>query len=487
MEILMIILFLIGYACIALEHLLNVNKAATALLLCALLWTCYIFNATTILPFDENFQRFMGECCVPSAAPGIAGWETFVQGIPQMENFQEKVAEYVTSHQIIEHVGDVASILFFLIGAMTIVELIDVHGGFSVITNRITTKNKKKLLWMLTFITFFMSAVLDNLTTTIVMVMLLRKIISDQKERWIFASLIILAANSGGAFSPIGDVTTIMLWVNGNVTSSGLIPNLFLPSLVSVVIPALLISRYLKGDITSCNAIEENQSGHLNAAELITAKEQKIIFGLGVTALIFVPVFKAVTHLPPFIGVLLGLGALWIYTEIMYHNKKEIPEEAKARISVVINRIDITTILFFLGILMAVSALQCQGILQQLATLLDKTFNGNIYAIDIIIGILSSIIDNVPLVAGAMGMYDIASVGDFATDGAFWTFLAYCAGVGGSMLIIGSAAGVVVMGLEKVNFIWYLKNVSLIALIGYLCGAFVYIAQEVWIKSLFGF
>ncbi len=487
MEILMITLFLIGYACIALEHSLKVNKAATALLLCALLWTCYIFNAPNVLPLDESFQRFIGNTSVPSIAPGMAGWETFVSSIPNLENFHLKVIEFVTGHQIIEHVGDVASILFFLMGAMTIVELIDVHGGFSVITDKITTKNKKKLLWMLSFITFFMSAILDNLTTTIVMVMLLRKIIGNFKERWLFASTIILAANSGGAFSPIGDVTTIMLWVNGNVTTGGLLPNLILPSLISVIIPVMIISRFLKGEVTTRKFSETSSGNHLNAAEYITKKEQKIIFGLGVAALVFVPIFKSITHLPPFVGVLLGLGVLWVYTEILYHNKKHIPESSKARISAVIGRIDLTTILFFLGILMAVSALQCEGILQQLAVVLDKTFNGNIYAIDIIIGILSSIVDNVPLVAGSMGMYEIAEVGEFATDGIFWMFLAYCAGVGGSMLIIGSAAGVVVMGLEKVNFVWYLKNISLIALIGYLAGAFVYIAQEEWIKPLFGF
>ena len=478
----MIILFLVGYACIALEHTLNVNKAATALLLCALLWTCYIFNAPEVLPSVESFQRFMGYTSSPRIAPGMPGWEMFVSNISTLDNFQEKVIEFVTGHQIIEHVGDVASILFFLMGAMTIVELIDVHGGFSVITDKITTKNKKKLLWMLSFITFFMSAILDNLTTTIVMVMLLRKIIGNFKERWLFASTIIL-----GAFSPIGDVTTIMLWVNGNVTTGGLLPNLILPSIISVIIPVMIISRFLKGEVTTRKVNETNSSNHLNAAEYITKKEQKFIFGLGVAALVFVPIFKSITHLPPFVGVLLGLGVLWVYTEILYHNKKHIPESSKARISAVIGRIDLTTILFFLGILMAVSALQCEGILQQLAVVLDKTFNGNVYAIDIIIGALSSIVDNVPLVAGSMGMYEIAEVGEFASDGIFWMFLAYCAGVGGSMLIIGSAAGVVVMGLEKVNFVWYLKNISLIALIGYLAGAFVYIAQEEWIKPLLGF
>jgi len=441
MEELMIILFLIGYACIAMEHSIKVNKAASALMLCALLWTVYITHADSVL---TQFST------------------------------HEEVIAHVTGTQIIEHLGDVASTLFFLMGAMTIVELIDVHGGFSIITRKITTKDKRKLLWLLSFITFIMSAILDNLTTTIVMVMLLRKLIADSKERWIFACLVVIAANSGGAFSPIGDVTTIMLWVRGNVTTAGLIPNLILPSLISMIVPVFFASRCLKGELPEAKP-DENALNHYTP--VITPKEQRNILVMGVGALVFVPIFKSLTHLPPFIGVLLGLSVLWIYTELMYHQKKHIAESAKISIGKVLARVDFTTILFFLGILMAVAALQCAGILGDLALRLDEAI-GNVYVIDIIIGALSSIVDNVPLVAGSMGMYSVDAVGPYATDGVFWMFLAYCAGVGGSMLIIGSAAGVVVMGLEKVPFGWYLKHISILALIGYLAGALFFIFQE---------
>ena len=463
MVTLMIILFLTGYACIALEHNLKINKAATALLLSSLLWTIYIFYAQSFLPNEDEFIQFN------AGSPDIF----------------HNIIRYVTEVQIIEHIGDVAEIIFFLLGAMTIVELIDVHGGFSIITDKIKTKNKKSLLWTLSIITFFMSAILDNLTTTIVMVMLLRKLVADKKERWLFACAIILAANSGGAFSPIGDVTTIMLWVKGNVTTQHLIPSLIGPSILSAFVPILCISFLLKGTLTEVKA--ESDSAHtMKASEIITPLEQKFIFFLGVGCLIFVPIFKSITHLPPFLGVLLGLGALWIYTEKMYGRKKNVPESSKARISVILGRIDFTTILFFLGILMSVAALQCAGILHQLSILLQEKLQ-NIYLINLLIGILSSIVDNVPLVAGAMGMYEIAPIGcdesliPFMQDGTFWLFISYCAGVGGSILIIGSAAGVVVMGLEKIDFIWYLKHISFFALLGYLAGALLFILQETFI------
>lgn len=466
----MVILFLIGYACIALEHNLKINKAATALLLSSVLWTIYIFYAQSYLPNVDEFIAF----CAGSN-----------------HDVAHDVVRFVTEKQIIEHVGDVAEIIFFLLGAMTIVELIDVHGGFSIITDKITTKNKKKLLWTLSIITFIMSAILDNLTTTIVMVMLLRKLINSQKERWLFACAIILAANSGGAFSPIGDVTTIMLWVKGNVTTQALIPQLIVPSIISAVLPIFLISLALKGQLEAVTAKSESSHHAFEASKIITPLEQKSIFFLGVGCLIFVPIFKSFTHLPPFLGVLLGLGAMWIYTEVMYGNKKNVPESSKARISVVLGRIDFTTILFFLGILMAVAALQCAGILHDLSILLEEKLH-NIYLINILIGILSSIVDNVPLVAGAMGMYDIAPVGcaaelvPYMQDGVFWLFLTYCAGVGGSILIIGSAAGVVVMGLEKVDFVWYLKHISLYALLGYLAGAIYFIIQETYLMPALG-
>ncbi|MBR5210876.1 MAG: sodium:proton antiporter NhaD [Paludibacteraceae bacterium] len=452
MVLLMICLFVLGYVAIATEHQIHVNKAATALILCSLLWTIYIFYAPAL-----------------NTPLGV-----------------QKTTEYVTKQELIEGVGEVAEILFFLMGAMTIVELIDVHGGFNIITRRITTKNKKTLLCILTGITFIMSAVLDNLTTTIVIVMLLRKLVQDQKERWYFAAVVILAANAGGAFSPIGDVTTIMLWVKGNVTTQHLIPELILPSIVAAVLPMLIMSRKLKGDLEYSSEVVESESHEPTAAEMVTNKERNIIFYLGIGALVFVPIFKAITHLPPYLGVALGLGVLWVYTELMYHEKGDsIKEEKKARIQKVVKRIDMTTILFFLGILMAVNALSFAGILRELSVWLDESV-GNIYAINIIIGILSSIVDNVPLVAGAMKMYEVdAATAYFAVDGAFWLFLAYCAGVGGSILIVGSAAGVVVMGLEKVSFGWYLKEVSLIALLGYLAGALIFILQDTYIMPLF--
>lgn len=452
MVLLMICLFVLGYVAIATEHQIHVNKAASALILCSLLWTIYIFYAPAL-----------------NTPVGV-----------------QKTTDYVTKVELIEGVGEVAEILFFLMGAMTIVELIDVHGGFNIITRRITTKNKKTLLFILTGITFVMSAVLDNLTTTIVIVMLLRKLVQDQKERWYFAAVVILAANAGGAFSPIGDVTTIMLWVKGNVTTSHLIPELILPSIVAAALPMVIMSRKLHGSLEESLVAVDAESHEPSVAEMVTNRERNIIFYLGIGALVFVPIFKAITHLPPYLGVALGLGILWVYTELMYHEKGDsIKEEKKARIQKVVKRIDMTTILFFLGILMAVNALSFAGILRELSVWLDESV-GNIYAINIIIGVLSSIVDNVPLVAGAMKMYEVdPSTAYFAVDGAFWLFLAYCAGVGGSILIVGSAAGVVVMGLEKVSFGWYLKEVSLIALLGYLAGALTFIIQDTYIVPLF--
>lgn len=452
MVLLMICLFVLGYVAIATEHQIHVNKAASALILCSLLWTIYIFYAPAL-----------------NTPVGV-----------------QKTTEYVTKVELIEGVGEVAEILFFLMGAMTIVELIDVHGGFNIITRRITTRNKKTLLFILTGITFVMSAVLDNLTTTIVIVMLLRKLVQDQKERWYFAAVVILSANAGGAFSPIGDVTTIMLWVKGNVTTSLLIPELILPSIVAAALPMIIMSRKLHGSLEESTDVVDAESHELSVAEMVTNRERNIIFYLGIGALVFVPIFKAITHLPPYLGVSLGLGVLWVYTELMYHEKGDsIKEEKKARIQKVVKRIDMTTILFFLGILMAVNALSFAGILRELSVWLDESV-GNIYAINIIIGVLSSIVDNVPLVAGAMKMYEVdPTTAYFAVDGAFWLFLAYCAGVGGSILIVGSAAGVVVMGLEKVSFGWYLKEVSLIALLGYLAGALTFIIQDTYIVPLF--
>lgn len=473
MLVLMSVLFLLGYFFIAMEHVVKVDKAAVALLTGMALWVCYVYVAPGIVPSMQGFQSWLAE--------------TTDQALLSSDGMRHKVLDFVVNVQIIEHLGDISSILFFLMGAMTIVELVDVHGGFNLITDHVKTRNKKKLLWLLVFITFFMSAILDNLTTTIVMIMLLRRLVNKQQDRWIFAGMIVIAANSGGAFSPIGDVTTIMLWVKGNVTTAGLIPNLILPSLASAALPAFIMSFSLKGELSPLEDVQKAQSDYEKSLAIlpsasdysacITPRDKQIIFVLGVAALIFVPIFKSITHLPPFVGVLLGLGVIWVYTEVMYQSKHNMEEHHKHRITRVLSHIDVSTILFFLGILLAVAALQCAGILNDLNVFLD-THVGNIYIINIIIGAISSIVDNVPLVAGAVGMYPLADVGVFAQDGVFWLFLAYCAGVGGSMLIIGSAAGVMAMGLEKINFIWYLKHISWLALVGYLCGALIFVLQE---------
>ena len=468
----MVAVFLVGYLCIAMEHKLQVNKAASALLTGGILWALYIVTAPLSVPQldGQAFGEFLSDNPTIAALPLVEQCVRFISGV-----------------QIVEHLGEISETLFFLIGAMTIVELIDVHGGFSIITNRITTRKKVTLLWLISILTFFMSAVLDNLTTSIVMIMLIRKLLGNYKERWVFGSIIIIAANSGGAWSPIGDVTTIMLWVRGNISTSSTIPHLILPSIVSALIPVLIAMRFLHGNVTPPNAFSQMEADN-ELLKKLKDKEKLSILIIGVLCLLFVPVFKTVTHLPPFMGILMGVGILWFYTEMLYA-RKPIDEDLKLRLSKVVHRIDGATLLFFLGILLAVDALRCSGVLSDFAFWLDDTV-GNVYAVNLIIGALSSIVDNVPLVAGAIGMYPVATdamvaaatdpayLANFMQDGVFWQFLAYCAGVGGSMLIIGSAAGVVVMGLERINFIWYLKNISLLALAGYLSGAVVYILQN---------
>lgn len=449
----LVVVFIIGYLLIALEHPIKIDKSATALLLGMVMWVLFILGADA-LPFVVE----------KAAEHGYAG----------------HLSDFVNA-EILHHMGDIATTLFFLIGAMTIVELVDVHGGFSIITDRITSRDKKKLLWILSFVTFFMSAILDNLTTSIVMVLLLRKLVSDPKERWLFASMIIIAANAGGAWSPIGDITTIMLWVKGNVSTASVIAYIILPSLVAMILPLFLVSSKLKGQL---ERMEEKTDIQEN---FVTKKERNMLFYLGVGGLIFVPIFKTITHLPPFIGMLFSLSILWIVTEMMYNNKALDPQR-QHRLPRILQRIDTPTILFFLGILMAVAVLQSTGILGDMANLLAEKV-GDVNVINIVLGFLSSIVDNVPLVAAAQGMYEIIPVEqaqtlapghwdlNFIQDGAFWLLLTYCAGVGGSMLIIGSAAGVVVMGLEKINFGWYLKNISLIAALGYLAGVAVLIGE----------
>ena len=362
-------------------------------------------------------------------------------------------------------------------GAMTIVELVDQNGGFNFVRDTLKTKSKKALLWRIAFMTFILSAILDNLTTSIVMIMILRKLVSDHKDRIIYAALVVIAANSGGAFSPIGDVTTIMLWNKGVITAGGVLKEIILPSIVSMVIPAYVLSFSLKGEL----AVPEGKGGDLGSSDF-TAVQRKIVFFLGVGGLIFVPIFKSITHLPPFVGILLVLGLLWTVTEAFYSKlpKAAGKSQMQKRVSNMLSRIDMSTILFFLGILMAVACLETIGVLTQLGTGLNTVFDGNHYLVTGIIGVLSSIVDNVPLVAGCMGMYpvDPSVGGDMSVDGIFWQLLAYCAGVGGSMLIIGSAAGVVVMGLEKITFGWYMKRISWIALLGYLAGIGVYWVEK---------
>ena len=402
-----VIVFVIGYLCIALESLTKVNKAAIALLMCVFCWTLLMMGPESYYP--------------GIAADGILG----------------HIAEVIE-----HHLGDAAGTLFFLMGAMTIVEIVDSNGGFNFVRDVMKTRSKRKLMWRVAFMTFFLSAILDNLTTSIVMIMVLRKLVQAREERLIYAALIIISANSGGAFSPIGDVTTIMLWIKGVITTQGVITEIFIPSLVSMVIPAFILQYSLKGKF------EKSQNLPKSEVSQFTKKQRNVIFWLGVGGLVFVPIFKTITHLPPFMGILLVLGLLWTVTEIFHHNTSEDDTMAK-RVSDLLSKIDLATIMFFLGILMAVAVFG-------------------------IIGVLSSIVDNVPLVAGCMGMYPVAAEGAMAVDGIFWQLLAYCAGVGGSMLIIGSAAGVVVMGLEKITFGWYMKRITWIAFVGYLAGIISY-------------
>lgn len=440
-----VIVFIIGYMCIALESLTKVNKAAVALLMLVACWTLFMLDPASYLP-------------------GLT---------------DGKVASAV-SEVIEKHLGSTSTTLFFLMGAMTIVEVVDQNGGFNFVRDMMRTKSKKALLWRITAMTFILSAILDNLTTSIVMIMILRKLVQNHEDRIIYASLVIIAANSGGAFSPIGDVTTIMLWNKGVITAAGVIKEVLIPSIVSVIIPAYILSLSLKGEL----AVPDTGTGAATAAADFTAKQRKAVFFLGVGGLIFVPIFKSITHLPPFVGILLVLGVLWTVTELFYRHLGMEEEHGgmQKRVTNILTRIDMGTILFFLGILMAVACLETIGVLTMLGNGLNVAFDGNHYLVTGIIGVLSSIVDNVPLVAGCMGMYPIAEVGDMAVDGIFWQLLAYCAGVGGSMLIIGSAAGVVVMGLEKITFGWYMKRITWIAFTGYLAGIVVY-----WIeKSVIG-
>lgn len=454
LTIAIIIVFVLGYACIALESLTKVNKAAVALLMFVACWTLFMVN------------------------PSISG--EVAEALSSGAINHDGLANFVST-LIERHLGSTATTLFFLMGAMTIVEVVDQNGGFDWVKGVMNTRSKRKLLWRIAFMTFFLSAVLDNLTTSIVMVMILRKLVSDHKDRIIYASLVIIAANSGGAFSPIGDVTTIMLWNKGLISALGVISELFVPSIVSMVVPAFLLQYSLKGELVPVT----NTAGETGSVSDFTACQRKIVFWVGVGGLLFVPIFKSITHLPPFVGILLVLGVLWTVTEVFYRglHEEEDREGLQKRVTRLLSRVDMSTILFFLGILMAVACLETIGVLTQLGQGLNVAFDGNHYLITGIIGVLSAIVDNVPLVAGCMGMYPIAAAGDFALDGIFWQLLAYCAGVGGSMLIIGSAAGVVVMGLEKITFVWYMKKISWLAFVGYIFGIFSYYLLRTFVMT----
>jgi len=423
MNALLISIFVIAYAAIAFEHPIKINKSASALLGAGLLWSVYAL--------------MMGE-----------------------------------SAHVSDHLGETligtAQIVFFLMGAMTIVEVIDAHDGFDVVTARIRTTSLNSLMWLVGIVTFFLSAVLDNLTSSIVMVSLMKKLLDKHDERLLFAGMIVIAANAGGAWSPIGDVTTTMLWIGGQITASNIMGALILPSLVNLLVPLAMVSYRLRGKMV----VEPQQDPNHPEGAGTSVRERNIMFFLGLGVLIAVPAFKTITHLPPFMGVLLGLGILWLVGDILHGNKTE-EEREHLNLTSALNRIDMASIVFFIGILLAVATLEHSGILPALAAWLDATV-GRQDLIVMLIGIVSAIVDNVPLVAAAIGMYSLEQYGP---NNFLWQFLAYCAGTGGSILIIGSAAGVAAMGLERIDFMWYVKNISVLALAGYFAGALAYILQ----------
>lgn len=426
MEIIIVILFVVGYVAIALEHPIKINKTASALLTGVLCWTLYALSS-----------------------PG------------EIHHIGEQLGE---------HLSEISSILFFLMGAMTIVELIDSYQGFRFVTDRIKTKDPKKLLWVICGVTFFLSAILDNLTTSIVMISLIRKLVPNKQMRLFFAGMIVVAANAGGAWSPIGDVTTTMLWIGGQITAGNIIATLIIPSMICMIIPLLYLQFTLKGELGEHSSNSHSHSAHDTHKSGEPIRGSKTILFVGLGGLISVPIFKTITHLPPYMGMMLALGVLWVVSELINPDMDE-AEKKSYTAAGALARIDVPSVLFFLGILLAVGSLQSMGTLGEFAAYLDKTFGDNRIIITLI-GLLSSIVDNVPLVAASMGMY---SMDLYPADHMIWEYLAYCAGTGGSVLIIGSAAGVAVMGMEKIDFIWYMKKISLLALLGYFAGAAAYL------------
>jgi Na+/H+ antiporter NhaD/arsenite permease-like protein len=414
----LVAIFIAGYLAIAFEHNIRINKTASALITGVLCWTVYVLFTS------PEAERIVGE--------------------------------------LSEHLAETSEILFFLLGAMTIVELIDAHQGFKVVTDSIKTRNRRALLWILSLVTFFLSAVLDNLTTSIVMVSLLRKLIGDAEQRKFYAGIVIIAANAGGAWSPLGDVTTTMLWIGGQITPLSIMKLLIIPSLLCLAVPLLFLSFRMKGEMEPVGV------AGVNEAQVHDGR--RVMLAVGMACLLFVPVFKTVTHLPPYMGILLSLGVIWIVSELI-NSKLDDAERAPYTATHALSRIDTSSVLFFLGILLSIGALEATHLLSALAGWMDRTI-GNQDVIVMAIGLASAVIDNVPLVAATMGMYSLDA---FPPDAKLWEFLAYCAGTGGSILIIGSAAGVAVMGMEKIDFGWYLKRISLLALLGYFAGAFAYI------------
>ena len=445
----LICIFIAGYFLIAMESWTRINKAAVSLLMAVISWVLYYWG----------FGHASGNVSAFTHA-----------------------------------LGETSEILFFLLGAMVIVEVVDINGGFDFFREKLISKTKVGLLWKLTLCTFFLSAVLDNMTTAIIMVMILDKLVADKKDKLMYASMVILAANSGGAFSPIGDVTTIMLWVKGHISTFGVIRSLFIPSLVSVILPAVIVCSNLKGKLAvprkTMELLTVNQrvstSSRTSVGFPLSKRESILIFCIGVGGLLFVPVFRFLTGLPPFMGIMLILAVLWIVTEFIFNQRKykDIPSAELPDVSALLHKIDLSTILFFLGILTTVAALSETGILKSAGAYMDRISGGNPYIVTAAIGFLSAIVDNVPLVAGCMGMYDVVASGPdmalYGIDGTFWELLAYTGGIGGSMLIIGSAAGVVVMGLQKISFTWYLRHFSWIACIGFLAGILTFWLQSFW-------
>ena len=422
MTTILIVIFVAAYAAIALEHPIKVNKSASALLAAGLLWAVYALMSGDHL---------------------------------------------AVSNQLNESLTETAQIVFFLMGAMTIVEVVDAHNGFEVITSRVRTTSQSSLMWLVGIVTFFLSSVLDNLTTTIVMISLMKKLIDHHEDRLFFAGMVVVAANAGGAWTPIGDVTTTMLWIGGQISALAIIKGVIFPALINLLVPLLACSLLLRGK--TIVAPENHTRANRGPA---SGFDKNLMFCLGIGCLVSVPLFKAVTHLPPFMGILFGLGLLWLVGELLHRNKSD---EDKERLTLVhaLKSIDMSSVVFFIGVLLAVAALDHTQILSSLAAWLDQAI-GRIDVIVVAIGLVSAIVDNVPLVAASMGMYDLAR---YPADSFLWEFMAYCAGTGGSILVIGSAAGVAAMGMEKIHFLWYARRIAPLALIGYLGGACAYILQ----------